>query len=83
MQAITVVPGRPGLELRHVPEPPTASGDALVRVVQAGLCGTDAEITAGLYGQAPPGSPYLVLGHENLGIVESAPSGSPLRMKSA
>jgi threonine dehydrogenase-like Zn-dependent dehydrogenase len=77
MQAVTVVPGQSGsLRLRDIPDVQPGEGQAVVRVLQAGLCGTDAEITAGLYGEAPPGSPYLVLGHENLGTVESAPAGS-------
>ena len=43
-----------------------------------GLCGTDAEIVSGGYGQAPPGADRLVLGHENLGRVLEAPAGSHL-----
>jgi threonine dehydrogenase-like Zn-dependent dehydrogenase len=35
-----------------------------------GLCGTDAEINHGLYGKPPEGDEYLILGHENLGVVE-------------
>jgi threonine dehydrogenase-like Zn-dependent dehydrogenase len=77
MRAVTVTPGQArSLVLRDVPDVQAAPGQAVVKVLQAGLCGTDAEITAGLYGAAPPGSPYLVLGHENLGRVESAPTGS-------
>jgi threonine dehydrogenase-like Zn-dependent dehydrogenase len=79
MRAVTVTPGRAGsLHVREVPDVQAASGEVVVRVLQAGLCGTDAEITAGLYGEAPPGDTYLVLGHENLGRVESAPAGSAL-----
>ena len=57
-----------------VPEPPRADGDVLVRVLEAGVCGTDVEIHEGLYGSAPAGSDFLVLGHENLGVVESSPA---------
>jgi glucose 1-dehydrogenase len=79
MQAITVTPGqRDSLRVRDVPDVQWSAGALVVRVLQAGLCGTDAEITSGLYGEAPAGSPYLVLGHENLGLVESAPGGSSL-----
>lgn len=79
MRAVTVVPGeKDSLRLQDVPDPDAGTGEAIVRVVQAGLCGTDAEITAGLYGEAPPGCPYLILGHENLGVVDSAPDGSSL-----
>ena len=62
----------------EIPDVQSAGGQLAVKVLQAGLCGTDGEITAGLYGQAPPGSPFLVLGHENLGVVESAPAGCPV-----
>jgi len=79
MQAVTVTPGqRDSLRVRDIPDVQAGEGQVAVRVLQAGLCGTDAEITAGLYGAAPAGSPYLVLGHENLGLVESAPAGSGL-----
>lgn len=79
MRAVTVTPGQAGsLTVRDVPDLQPGDGEAVVRVMQTGLCGTDAEITAGLYGEAPPGSPFLILGHENLGRVESAPSASPV-----
>ncbi len=41
----------------------------LVKTVRVGLCGTDADINRGEYGQAPPGDDFLVLGHENFGVV--------------
>ena len=56
------------LQLRHdvpIPEPPP--GEALVRVVRAGICNTDLELLRGYY-------PYSgVLGHEFVGIVEQGP----------
>src|SRR3989442_6539782 len=77
MRAVTVRPGqRDSLRVLDIPDVQGSDGQVVVRVLQGGLCGTDAEITRGLYGEAPPGSPYLVLGHENLGVVESAPAGS-------
>ncbi len=66
------------MELREIAEPATAEGSVLVETLAIGLCGTDVEITAGEYGEAPEGSPYLVLGHENLGRVLDAPEGSGL-----
>jgi threonine dehydrogenase-like Zn-dependent dehydrogenase len=80
MRAVAVLPGtRESAHVRDdVPEPTTSEFLAQVRVLETGICGTDVEIHEGLYGQAPPGSPYLVLGHENLGVVETAPSGSGL-----
>ncbi len=43
-----------------------------MRGVRLGLCGTDHEINAGLYGTAPDGSEHLILGHESLGRVARA-----------
>ena len=49
------------------PTPP--DDEALVRVVQAGICNTDLELIRGYY-------PYTgVLGHEFVGVVEQAPPG--------
>jgi len=45
-------------------------GEVLVRTLEVGVCGTDREISEGLFGVAPEGEPLLVLGHEALGIVE-------------
>jgi threonine dehydrogenase-like Zn-dependent dehydrogenase len=77
MRAITVLPGREGsAELSDVPEPGPEQGALLVDAVALGICGTDAEIIAGAYGEAPPGHDRLVLGHESLGRVREAPEGS-------
>ena len=45
-------------------------GEVLVRTLEVGVCGTDREISEGLFGVAPEGEPLLVLGHEALGVVE-------------
>src|SRR5207249_10276865 len=42
----------------------------LVRILRVGVDGTDKEINAAEYGEAPEGSPFLVLGHESFGVVE-------------
>lgn len=71
MRAVVATPGQVGsARLDNVPEPRPADGEVSVRVVRAGACGTDAEIDQGLFGEAPSGDGYLVLGHENLGRVE-------------
>ena len=76
MRAITVRPGRPGsAELTEVPEPPRAEGAVLVEAVALGICGTDAEIVGGEYGEAPEGDERLVLGHESLGRVLEGAGG--------
>jgi threonine dehydrogenase-like Zn-dependent dehydrogenase len=80
MGAVAVLPGkRDSLHVRSdVPPPRARGGDVLVRVLETGVCGTDREIGEGLYGEAPFGSDYLILGHENLGRVEWCPEGSGL-----
>jgi threonine dehydrogenase-like Zn-dependent dehydrogenase len=56
------------LQLRQdLPIPQPAPGEALVRVLQAGICNTDLELLRGYY-------PYDgVLGHEFVGVVEEGP----------
>ncbi|HVV51002.1 MAG TPA: glucose 1-dehydrogenase [Polyangia bacterium] len=77
MRAITTRPGTAdSARLEEIPEPPEASDTLLVDAVAIGVCGTDLEILSGAYGQPPPGHDRLVLGHENLGRVRSAPPGS-------
>ena len=79
MQAITVRPSRPGsAALSDIAEPAPSPGEALVETLAIGICGTDREIIAGNYGEAPPGADRLVLGHESLGRVLTAPAGSGL-----
>lgn len=71
MKAVTVTPGKPrSAALREVPTPAPGRGEVLVRLIAMGLDGTDAEIDEGLYGEAPPGEDYLIIGHESLGQVE-------------
>ena len=77
MRAITLQPGvKDSAALEEVPEPPVEAGALLVDGVALGICGTDAEIVHGDYGEAPPGEERLVLGHESLGRVAEAPDGS-------
>jgi threonine dehydrogenase-like Zn-dependent dehydrogenase len=77
MRALTVVPGSKGsVEVTDVPDPEPGEGELLVEGLAVGLCGTDKEIAAGEYGWAPPGHERLVIGHESLGRVRSAPTGS-------
>ena len=80
MKAIAVIPGQAGsVHLAELPRPrlneiPEGRG-VLVRVLSVGLDGTDKEINAASYGAAPPGSSFLVLGHESLGVVEQVGPG--------
>src|ERR1051325_2455455 len=74
MRALTVAPGiANSAAVEDLPDPPASDGAVLVRTVALGVCGTDREIVAGLYGWAPPGRKRLVIGHESLGTVEDAP----------
>src|SRR5829696_6612901 len=77
MRAITLDPGTPGsADLEEMPEPDPSEGAMVVDGVALGICGTDAEIVGGQYGEAPPGAERLILGHESLGRVADAPEGS-------
>ncbi|HEX4760905.1 MAG TPA: glucose 1-dehydrogenase [Thermoleophilaceae bacterium] len=83
MKAIAVHPGQPNtMHLRNdVPEPrvgdvPDGRG-VLVKVVRVGVDGTDKEINAAEYGDAPQGSDYLITGHEALGRVVEVGPGVP------
>ncbi len=79
MRALTVIPGQAdSTRLDDVPEPPAEDGPVLVQVLSIGVCGTDAEIAAGHYGEPPPGRDRLILGHESLGRVLEAPEDSDL-----
>ncbi len=76
MKAIAVIPGKPdSAHLADVPKPSLdeiAGGrGVLVRVLRVGVDGTDREINAAEYGAAPPGSSFLILGHEGFGQVEA------------
>jgi threonine dehydrogenase-like Zn-dependent dehydrogenase len=77
MKALAVIPrSKHSLHVRSdVPDPSPGGDEVVVRVLEAGVCGTDFEINDGQYGRAPAGSDYLILGHENLGVVETAPGG--------
>lgn len=69
MQALTVEPG--AAHSTHVEQVDEPKGDGvLLRVLEVGVCGTDREISEGLYGVAPQGEKRLVLGHESLARVE-------------
>ncbi len=77
MRALTVVPLQPhSLRLEEVADPGTEDGPILVRSLALGVCGTDVEILAGEYGWPPPGRERLIIGHESIGRVLSAPPGS-------
>lgn len=58
------------LKLEDRPEPRFSGAECLVRVLKAGICNTDLEITRGYFGFQG------VLGHEFVGVVEASRDGS-------
>ncbi len=77
MRALTFAPGEKGtLEVREVPDPAPGTGELLVQGLALGICGTDREPAAAVYGWPPPGKARMVIGHESLGRVSEAPAGS-------
>jgi threonine dehydrogenase-like Zn-dependent dehydrogenase len=75
MRAISIIPKQANTaRLVDVAEPQAAEGSVLVQTVAVGICGTDRELLAGDYGEAPPGEERLIIGHESLGQVVEAPA---------
>jgi threonine dehydrogenase-like Zn-dependent dehydrogenase len=75
--ALTVEPKKSGtVAIEEISDPVAEKNDLLVDGLLVGICGTDVEIFRGDYGWAPPGRNRLVIGHESLGRVAQAPSGS-------
>ncbi len=75
MKAVAVYPGKKNsVHLRHdvakpkVTDIPNGRG-VLVKILNIGVDGTDKEIVNCEYGAPPPGSDYLICGHETLGVV--------------
>jgi len=86
MRAIATIPGRPdSMHLADLPMPsleeiPNGRG-VLVKMLRCGVDGTDKEINAAEYGQAPKGYDFLVTGHENLGrVVAAGPNVTELQV---
>jgi threonine dehydrogenase-like Zn-dependent dehydrogenase len=72
MKAIVVQPQvKDSIHMHDMPDPEMGPGDVVVKMIRVGLCATDAEIEHGVYGEAPPGNEFLILGHENFGVVEA------------
>ncbi|HLM70000.1 MAG TPA: glucose 1-dehydrogenase [Thermoplasmata archaeon] len=77
VRALVVRPPAPGVQLESVATPPLPPGGVRVGVIECGVCGTDHDIAEGKYGRSPEGSPFLILGHENLGrVLEVAPGAA-------
>lgn len=80
MKAIAVYPGKPNsMHLEDVPMPKVtdipAGRGVLVKVLRVGVDGTDKEINAAEYGNAPEGEKFLITGHESFGqVMEVGPN---------
>lgn len=70
MKAVAVYPKQREVRVIDAPEPRLQSPTQVkVRTREVGVCGTDEDILQFTYGTPPPGSEYLILGHECLGEV--------------
>src|SRR5256886_17657976 len=71
MLALVTQPGHAHTtHIEDVPAVEAREGEVLVRTLEVGVCGTDREISEGLFVIPPEGEPLLVLGHEALAVVE-------------
>lgn len=76
MHAVAVIPKQAGSARQvELPVPEASEGFALMRVLEVGIDGTDTDINNGAYGEPPPGSDVLVIGHEALSVVEAVGKG--------
>ncbi|MFC6713299.1 L-threonine 3-dehydrogenase [Branchiibius cervicis] len=69
MRALVKTESGPGLRLQEVPEPVPGPDDVLVRVLRAGLCGTDLHLEQWDDWAAATVRPPLIIGHEFSGEV--------------
>ncbi|HRZ87064.1 MAG TPA: glucose 1-dehydrogenase [bacterium] len=75
MYAIGMLKDKPGIHRFEIPTPQIqGSKDVLVRIVQAGICGTDRSMVRHDRKDIAPGADRIVLGHEAVGVVEDTGS---------
>jgi threonine 3-dehydrogenase len=77
MRALVKPHAGPGLELRDIPEPEPRPGEVKIRVLRAGLCGTDLHIEHWDDWAASMLRPPLVVGHEFYGEIVELGEGVP------
>ena len=82
MKAVAVIPGKSdSIHLAELPRPSIREiqdgRGVLVQVLRVGVDGTDKEINAAEYGQAPASYDFLVIGHECLGRVVEVDQAVP------
>lgn len=77
MKSVAVIPRRKdSAHLVDVDVPRISGNEVLVKVIRVGIDGTDTEINEGLYGDAPQGEDFLILGHESFGVIEETSARS-------
>src|ERR1035441_4679119 len=70
MRAVAVYPQKREVKLIERAEPRiAAASEVKIRMLEVGVCGTDKELCAFVYGTSPSGSDHFILGHESLGEV--------------
>ena len=77
MRALVKPRPGPGLQLMDVPEPSPGLGEVKIRVLRAGLCGTDLHIEGWDDWAASMLEPPLIVGHEFYGEVVEVGEGVP------
>lgn len=71
MKALVVTPSiKDSSRIEEILTPVPSEQEVLVKVISVGIDGTDYEINQGLYGKAPEGEDFLVIGHESFGQVK-------------
>jgi threonine dehydrogenase-like Zn-dependent dehydrogenase len=70
VKALGVYPRDKRIGITSIDQPRIAhDSQVLIKMLEVGVCGTDAEIARFEYGSPPEGSEFLVLGHEGFGEV--------------
>ena len=76
MRAIAVMPSIRQVSIIDQPEPNISRpNEVKLRMIEAGVCGTDKEVCAFEYGTPPPDTEHLIIGHESLGEVIEVGAG--------
>ncbi|NLC45215.1 MAG: alcohol dehydrogenase catalytic domain-containing protein [Clostridiales bacterium] len=66
------------LIVKEIPKPELQNGEALIKVLYAGVCGSDVTVYDGKH---PTATVPVVVGHEIIGIVEEICSDKPVDFK--
>jgi len=66
------------LVIKEIERPKLNDGEALIKVLYAGVCGSDVTVYSGKH---PTATFPVVLGHEVLGIIEDIRSDKPVQFK--